>query len=90
MKEFKVQESYFHVDGQVAEGFESVGEAFVHHFRLGQDTNAQCCVYVGGKVVVDIWGTSREARTPEYDGDSIQVCIHFNTAFNYGTILVQY
>ncbi len=75
MEEFTVHEEFFSVNGFVAPGYESVGQVFSHQFRVGQETNAQCCVYVGGKVVVDLWGTSKEAKTRDYDGDSIQVTL---------------
>jgi CubicO group peptidase (beta-lactamase class C family) len=58
-------ESAVRVDGVVAPGFERVREAFEGNFGRGE-LGARCCVYVGGRVVVDLWGgelTSGQAYT---------------------------
>ena len=43
--------------GFVAPGFENVQKMFEHNLRSGQELQAQLCVYVGGKLVVDLWGS---------------------------------
>jgi len=73
LQPIRVEEPFFRVEGAVARGYESVAKVFASHFRKGQETNAQCCAYVGGLRVVDLWGTSVEAKDQNYDGDSLQV-----------------
>lgn len=43
------------MDGTVAPGFEPVRAAFEANFGRGQ-VGASCCVFVGGRPVVDLWG----------------------------------
>lgn len=38
--------------------YQSVKDLFRSHLKTGKDENAQLCVYVGGKRVVDLWGSS--------------------------------
>jgi CubicO group peptidase (beta-lactamase class C family) len=44
------------VHGRVEPGFERVREAFARNFTEHGDVGAACCVYVGGRPVVDVWG----------------------------------
>ena len=39
----------------------------------GEEENAQLCVYVGNKLVVDIWGCRDESNPIGYGPDSLQV-----------------
>jgi CubicO group peptidase (beta-lactamase class C family) len=86
LEPISVVESFFRVEGAVARGYESVAKLFVSNFRKGQEANAQCCAYVGGRRVVDLWGTSTEARDQKYDGDSLQVV--FSCTKNLSSIAV--
>ncbi len=73
MEPFESGDAFFRVRGHVAPGFRSVAAKFADSFRAGREANAQCCVYLGGERVVDLWGTSAEARDQRYDGDSLQL-----------------
>ena len=46
--------------GSVDAGFEAVQSAFERNFAAFRESGAQCCVHVGGKPVVDLWGGYRE------------------------------
>ena len=66
-----------HTCGTVAPGYELVRTLFEQHLSDGIEDRAQCCVYVKGIKVVDLWGTSphtpkQERETIKYDGGSIQ------------------
>ncbi len=45
--------SYF---GKVDPVYAAVGDAFARNFRERGEVGAACCVYVGGRPVVDVWG----------------------------------
>jgi len=60
------------VQGAVSPGYEAVGEMFKKNVETGRERDAQLCIYVGGEVVVDLWG-SAEGDT-SYTADSLQ-CI---------------
>lgn len=53
------------IGGSTAPGFEPVAEVFADNFDLRGDVGAQCCVYLEGNPVVDLWGG--------YGEDAIQV-----------------
>jgi len=55
------------VQGEVAAGYESVKEIFQQNFDTGREESAQLCVYVGGKKVVDLWGS----KSPSYTADTL-------------------
>jgi hypothetical protein len=42
--------------GRVEPGYEAVAEIFRLHFDQGVEAGAQCCAYVRGQKVVDLWG----------------------------------
>ena len=44
------------INGEVAEGFEPVADAFTDNFDHRDEVGAAFCLYVGGTTVVDIWG----------------------------------
>lgn len=44
------------VEGTVSAGYESVKKMFEDNFVAGMDDRSQLCVYVGQRVVVDLWG----------------------------------
>lgn len=67
----------YRIDGFVAAGFETIASMFEQSFARGREENAQCCVYVGDEVVVDLYGvTSKNKPTTakEYTADSLQNC----------------
>ena len=55
--------------GAVAPGFENVQKMFEQNVRSGQELQAQLCVYVGGRQVVDLWGSSSPGDG--FSGDSL-------------------
>jgi CubicO group peptidase (beta-lactamase class C family) len=55
------------VQGHAAEGWGKVADAFLANFEGNPgEVGAACCVYVGGRPVVDLWGglADREANRP--------------------------
>ena len=61
------------VQGHVEEGWGKVADAFRANFEGNPgEVGAACCVYVGGRPVVDLWGglADREANRP-WDKDTI-------------------
>jgi CubicO group peptidase (beta-lactamase class C family) len=46
----------FHIGGSVDPRFGRVRDAFADNLASGADVGAACCVYVRGRVVVDLWG----------------------------------
>lgn len=68
--------SGFQISGSVAPGYEPVLEEFRSNFARGRELDAQCCAYVGGRRVVDLWGTvPGKTANPGYGPDSLQyVC----------------
>ena len=55
------------VHGWVERGFEGVKLLFTENFRLGLEKKAQLCVYVGGEVVVDLWGEVVDRSAKDMD-----------------------
>lgn len=51
------------VHGSVEAGFEPVREEFAANFERFGEVGAACCVYVGGRAVVDIWGGTYKPET---------------------------
>jgi CubicO group peptidase (beta-lactamase class C family) len=61
------------VQGHVEDGWGKVADAFRANFEGNpREVGAACCVYVGGRPVVDLWGglADREANRP-WDKDTI-------------------
>ena len=69
----------FEVQGDVAEGFEAVREAFADNFRLRHELGGACCAYIGGEKVIDLWGGVRNKRTGEPWERDTMVIIHSAT-----------
>jgi CubicO group peptidase (beta-lactamase class C family) len=44
------------IEGRVEPGYQEVADAFAANFERHGDVGAACCVYVGGRPVVDVWG----------------------------------
>ena len=49
--------------GFVAPGYEAVKQAFEQHLQDGIEEHVQCCAYVSGIKVVDLWGTNQDNAT---------------------------
>jgi len=62
------------VHGEVPVGFEAVREAFAENFERHGDVGAACCIYVGGRKLVDLWGglADPESRRP-WREDTLQL-----------------
>ena len=61
----------YSVHGHVEPGFEACRDQFEQSFKQGFDKNAQLCVYVGQKCVIDIYGkTKLKNQKQEFDADS--------------------
>lgn len=58
------------VQGDVAEGYETVREMFVKNVETGRERDAQLCIYVEGEKVVDLWGSAEGDLS--YTGDTLQ------------------
>ncbi|MFC4494277.1 serine hydrolase domain-containing protein [Streptomyces ovatisporus] len=56
------------VQGEVADGYEPVREAFAENFRTRGETGAALTVHREGRIVVDLWGGSRNPA-PDAEGD---------------------
>lgn len=65
-----IDKSSVRVGGSVESGFEAVEDLFRSQFETGQEANAQICVYVAGKKVVDLFGTS--VADVGYDQETLQ------------------
>jgi CubicO group peptidase (beta-lactamase class C family) len=64
------------VQGHVEEGWEKVADAFAANFEGSPgEVGAACCVYVGGRPVVDVWGglADREANRPWNEDTIVEV-----------------
>ena len=62
------------IGGRVDPGFEAVREAFAANFERHREAGAACCVHVGGRPVVDLWGGLADAATGRpYDRDTLQL-----------------
>ncbi|MEV8512301.1 serine hydrolase domain-containing protein [Dactylosporangium sp. NPDC051484] len=60
------------VQGSVAPGFEGVAETFRGLVESGAETGASVAAYVGGKLVVDLWGGWADAgRTRPWRHDTL-------------------
>ncbi|MGW5851384.1 serine hydrolase domain-containing protein [Streptomyces sp. NPDC055254] len=62
------------VQGEVAEGFEAVRDAFVRNFEVLGDRGAAVTVYRDGRKVVDLWGGTKDADgTRPWAADTAQI-----------------
>ena len=60
------------VGGWTDARFDAVRDAFVDNFATRGEVGAAVCVYVGGRVVVDLWGGHADAaRSRAFDGDTL-------------------
>jgi CubicO group peptidase (beta-lactamase class C family) len=77
--ETKMKRTQVAISGHVEPGFEAVREAFVENFDRRNELGAACCVYHGGKKVVDLWGGVRNALTGEPWKEDTMVCVYSTT-----------
>jgi CubicO group peptidase (beta-lactamase class C family) len=62
------------VHGEIAPGFEAVGEAFAANFAERGDVGAAYCVYRDGRAVVDIWaGLAEQEPARPWKRDTIVI-----------------
>ena len=62
------------IRGFVEAGYGAVMDAFVANFVERRDVGAGCAVYVGGRLLVDLWGGIADARTARpWDHDTAAV-----------------
>ncbi len=62
------------IHGFVDDGYGSLMDAFVANFAERRDLGAACTVYVGGRLVADVWGGLADARTGRpWDRDTAAV-----------------
>ena len=57
------------IHGSVSPGYESVRDMFEENFKKGSEINAQLCVYVKERKVVDLWGTATNDES--FNGDTL-------------------
>ncbi len=57
------------VSGSVEPGFESIKSQLTRNLSASRDRNAQLCVYVGDKCVVDLWASAIGDKS--FSGDSL-------------------
>jgi CubicO group peptidase (beta-lactamase class C family) len=67
------------IHGHVANGFESVRDAFRENFAGRKELGAACCVYRHGEKVVDLWGGIRNKATGEPWEEDTMVIVHSAT-----------
>jgi CubicO group peptidase (beta-lactamase class C family) len=67
------------VGGVVESRFEAVREAFAANFRERGEVGAACCVYVGGRPVVDIWGGVADEKTGREWAEDTPVLVYSTT-----------
>jgi CubicO group peptidase (beta-lactamase class C family) len=72
--EMRVLSDGRHIRGFVDAGYGSVMDAFVANFLERGDLGAGCTVFVGGQIVVDLWGGLADLRTQRpWDRDTAAV-----------------
>jgi CubicO group peptidase (beta-lactamase class C family) len=51
------------VYGHVSHGFETVRDVFAENFARRHELGGACCAYLGGEMVVDLWGGIRDIQS---------------------------
>ena len=64
-------EGNIQIYGNCENGYEPVKDAFTQNFVSGQEINSSICVYVKGKCVIDMYGTS--IKDTSYNSECLQV-----------------
>jgi CubicO group peptidase (beta-lactamase class C family) len=70
---------YVSVFGDVSSGFDSVRDAFTDNFLHRGELGGACCVYYGGRKIVDLWGGTRNKATGESWERDTMVIVHSAT-----------
>lgn len=68
------KESNISIDGTCIKEFDPVRKKFCENFVNGKEENAQLCIYLGDRCVVDLWGSTTKDKT--YGPDSFHVRIY--------------
>jgi CubicO group peptidase (beta-lactamase class C family) len=63
----------------VSPGFESVRDAFADNFTRRGELGGACCVYYGGKKIIDLWGGIRNKETGDPWGRDTMVIVYSAT-----------
>jgi len=58
------------IGGSCDQEYETVKQMFVKNFKTGKEREAQLCVYVDGRRVIDLWGSAEGDES--YNADSLQ------------------
>jgi CubicO group peptidase (beta-lactamase class C family) len=74
-----VESTRFHVEGEVAPGFERVRDVFVENFARRHELGGACCACHLGETVVDLWGGIRDQVTADPWERDTMVVIHSAT-----------
>ena len=79
--------SNVNINGTCEKGFESVKDMFYQNFVIGNEDNAQLCIYVGNKCVVDLYGSA--TGDTNYGPDKLHVInkMKSNKSYTYYTRL---
>lgn len=67
------------VEGDVAQGFEVVREAFTDNFARRGEHGGACCAYRNGEKIVDLWGGIRNKQTGERWEKNTMVVVYSTT-----------
>ena len=77
---------FLKIQGSCSNGYEKVKELFEENFKAGEEENAQLCVYVDGKVVIDLYGTA--VGDSNYGPDTLAVHTFIHPLFRYSLCCV--
>ena len=69
------------INGYCAKGYQPLKDLFVSNFYLGNENNAQLCVYVKDECVVDLCGTAIGDSTYTQESLQVRIVIYFYIDF---------
>ena len=75
------------INGYCAKGYQPLKDLFVSNFYLGNENNAQLCVYVKDECVVDLCGTAIGDSTYTQDSLQVRIVIYFYCRFSLISII---
>ncbi|MGQ0802495.1 MAG: serine hydrolase domain-containing protein [Actinomycetota bacterium] len=67
------------IRGTCEPGFETVRDAFARNFAEYKEVGAACCVYVGGRPVIDIWDGTADVATDRPWAEDTIVLVYSST-----------
>ncbi|KIQ08068.1 hypothetical protein RU01_21680 [Rhodococcus sp. MEB064] len=77
------------MDGFVAEGYEGVADLFRANFSVRSEVGAAFAAVVDGRIVVDLWGGTRDVATAEpWSKDTLQLVFSGSKGLVAGAMLV--